>query len=291
MAGIALSHALEPQGIDVTPYRRLAARGLIACATLLMLLAVAVFISRSLDEKLLSTVAGRIVSSSKAPSDRAIAILHFVYNDEGFLKNRGYFIFPQFGPTSVQVLAEGGDCADKSRLMVALLRHVGIKSTPVMLFDNDMRPTHTVVEADVENGPMEMDPVYDLYFPKTGGGFYGSAELRGNPQVLPTRLEWMGLSDWKARHYHLDRSNYSHAATFNWEKYWFTREAKSILLRFYGDRVYQLRRPEIIEDPKLLTATALGTSGIALFLVLALSRISAARNTRLAELLKTGAPS
>ena len=263
-----------------------------SCAALAMILAIVVAISHHNDEARLSSVANAISASDKVPSGKAIAILQFVYHDQGFHKNPGYFVFPQFGPTAVQVLENGGDCADKSRLLVALLKQAGIESTPVMLFDDRMHPTHTVVEAEVESGQMELDPVYDLFFPRSGGGFYGSAELRSNSQVLRDRLERMSLVDAKARYYHIETSGYSHASTFNWEKTWYTRAVKLVLLRFYGDRVYQLRRPSIIEDPKLLVAASLAAPAVTVFVFVALGNglWTAKRTRRLAQPVSIRAP-
>jgi hypothetical protein len=58
-------------------------------------------------------VTARLTSDSAKIS----AINHWVYRNQGFAKNDRFFLVPALGPTPNQVLASGGDCGDKSRLV------------------------------------------------------------------------------------------------------------------------------------------------------------------------------
>jgi hypothetical protein len=98
---------------------------------------------------------------------------HFVYLEKGFAKNKHYFLFKKLGATPVQVLQHGGDCADKSRLLSALLKRLNIDSTLLMLYGCETcGPTHTTVNARYDQGWMTADPVFDIVFPKSDNSYY-----------------------------------------------------------------------------------------------------------------------
>ena len=72
----------------------------------------------------------------------------------------------------MEVLEHGGDCADRSRLLIVLLRHEGIYATKVALHDSQGSPQHAVVSASIEDEDhsMVIDALFGMYFPKPEGG-------------------------------------------------------------------------------------------------------------------------
>ena len=244
-----------------------------ALALLFVLLGVAlgtaagvVLLSYSQDRRRLRGIALEVCGG--APKDgRAVAVLnHWIYANRGFAKNRHRFVHRKLGPTPVQVLEHGGDCADKSRLLIAMLQTVRVPSTAVMLYDTAGGvATHTVVEARVAGARIAADPVFDIVFPDGRGGFFGIRDLRALPARLPQRLDELvaerGAAD-KVSHYKRETESYRWPRTINWEKNGVLR-ALARGLRLFVDEPALLPRPRILEDPKLLVGAVLTGAALA----------------------------
>ncbi|MDO8630188.1 MAG: transglutaminase-like domain-containing protein [Phycisphaerales bacterium] len=219
----------------------------------------------------LCRIAEQVAPSGESPSRRVLALADWVYRNKGFHENDRYFVLPRLRATPMQVLAGGGDCADKSRLLTALLREVGIASTMLMCFDpRSGAPTHTVVEAHIENGSyMVVDPVYRLWFPRPNGqGYYDLLDLRNDPNILELRLDEL-LAVAPRRNplwsYNRESAVYDHAASINWNKNAFTRLLHDQIRVGSGDGVYRFPRPLVLEEPKLFVAAALTGMGCVCF--------------------------
>lgn len=229
--------------------RALATASLLSCLCALFL-----FVSIKQDERILDqAIAGQI--AARPNSGKLVEELsNWVYHNKGFAKNQQYFIFPQLGPTPIQVLQSGGDCSDKSRLLSALLRRFGMNSTLVMLHGCEgCEATHTVVEARYESGRMAADPVFNLVFPAADGEFYGVRELREDPSQLPARLRELetqrGPADKIAR-YKVATESYSWPKTINWDKNKLLQSVAGAI-KPAGIDPYLVMRPHFLEDPKL----------------------------------------
>jgi hypothetical protein len=195
-------------------------------------------------------------------SERVARLTRWVFHNQGFSENHRFFVWPRLRATPVQVLETGGDCADKSRLLAAMLRRIGIPATMVMCFDPRTRqPVHTVVEAAIGPGEyMVADPVYDLVFPRPTGGYFGLSDLRRDPEILQHRVAELIRErprNAPIRSYRREVSVYGLASTFNWNKNILTRVALAVIQPFYGDGVYRLPRPAVLEEPQLALATLL----------------------------------
>lgn len=196
-----------------------------------------------------------------------------VYRTGSFAKNNRYFLLPALGPTPIQILQEGGDCSDKSRLLAAILDEMEIPATLVMLAPCDTCLFgHTVVEAQTPYGEIVVDPVYNISFPSSAGHYYGIRDLRDNNDILQSRLDELILqrgSGSKVAFYRrgADGIHYSYPVTINWEKNFLTQFIGRFLER-YMDEPSLIYRPRWLEDPKLLIAGILGTISIFSFLLL-----------------------
>lgn len=211
-------------------------------------------ISSQQDAKILDqAIEGKI--TSRANSGTLVEELNsWVYHHQGFAKNRGYFIFKKLGPTPIQVLQSGGDCADKSRLLSALLKRLGMDSTLVMLYACEgCESTHTVVDVRYQGGRMAADPVFNIVFPAGNGKFYGVKELREDPLKLLSRLDELriqrGPTD-RIGGYKWETESYSWPKTINWEKNSLLSKIATLIQKT-GTDPFLVMRPHFLEDPKL----------------------------------------
>ncbi|WP_083924423.1 transglutaminase-like domain-containing protein [Lamprocystis purpurea] len=199
------------------------------------------------------------------PARTVERLTRWVYNNQGFAKNSRYFLSPRFGPTPLQVLESGGDCADKSRLLAAMLDELGIPSTLVMLYAPDYaRSTHTVVEARLPGFRAAADPVFDIVFPDGAGGLLGVAQLKQQPERFEARIHALAAERGpasKVAFYPTELESYRWPRTINWERMPVTRLLGSVL----GWVVPQpdlLTRPRLLAEPKLLVSVALFWPGL-----------------------------
>lgn len=190
-----------------------------------------------------------------APRERLIRLTHWVYSNKGFAKNREYFLFSKLGPTPIQVLEKGGDCADKSRLLASMLYQLDIPNTLVMLYDEENgKPTHTVVEVRLPDFRAVADPVYDIVYTTSHGQFLGLDELRRNNQLFLDRLQVLveerGEKS-KVAFYKKGTESYQWPRTINWESKWITSQIGRLLAVFV-DEPQLISRPRFLEEPVLL---------------------------------------
>jgi len=216
-------------------------------------LAVAVWSSWVGDSAVLKGRALAVTAGLTSDSARIRAINDWVYNNQGFDANDRFFILPVLGPTPVQVLESGGDCSDKSRLVSALLRELGIESGLVMIFPcRDCVPIHTLVEAQYENGRMVVDPIWHIDYPAADEKFLGIRDLAGTSlgrEHLAQLQAERGPAD-KIRSMPDSEATFDFAKPLNWDKNSVTRlTAYGVTLLGYDPA--QLFRPYFLEDPKL----------------------------------------
>ena len=256
-------------------------RGTRVAALVVLFLVAVCYGSYRADRARLRAVANELTADVASPSGRVLALLDWVYHNGGFTSNDSYFLFRRFGATPVQVLEGGGDCADKSRLLSALLREAGVPSTMVMCFEvASGKPTHTVVEARI--GPrdyMVVDPVYDLFFPRgDSAGFHSLLDLRRDSKILPERLDELSAVRGRSPILAYNRALcvYDRASSINWGKNGLTRLTHGLLLSILGDDVYRLRRPVVLEEPKL----AVASGGLVVCGVVLLFGVAARRRSR-----------
>lgn len=221
---------------------------------LFFLCALLLFVSIKQDERILDkAIEGRITARPQT-GEFVEELNRWVYNNQGFAKNREYFIFRKLGPTPVQILQTGGDCSDKSRLLAALLRRFDMDSTLVMLHAcKGCESTHTVVEARYENGRMAADPVYDIVFPAGDGKFYGIRDLREDPSKLLSRQHELVAQRGPANKialYKKETESYSWPKTINWDKN-VVLQGMAALIGTGDMDPYLVMRPHFLEDPKL----------------------------------------
>ena len=232
------------------------------CISLLAILAATQLVSLrhyESDREYLTKLMDQIASPSLPPSQQAIAINNYL-RPKSERSNRQYYLSPIFAflrPTAGEIAESGGDCTDRSRLMVVLLGLHNIHAEKWALYDPHMKPHHAVVELDSEQVKMVIDPLFGLWFPRPEGGFYDIAALRQDPKILRQRVQ--ELIGQKAQpgtaslqDYPLSEYVYSNARTINWNKSWVMRVSYGVLHFLIGDRANYITRPAWAERPSLM---------------------------------------
>ena len=188
--------------------------------------AIGVFASWQRDNAILRQQSVEITAKLNTDSARIQAISDWVYHHKGFGKNSNHFIFPALGPTPVQVLEEGGDCADKSRLVAAMLNELNIEAGLVMIAPcPHCWFIHTVVEARTEHGRMVVDPVWNVDYPTAEGRFLGVRDLAGTSlgrQRIAALQQQRGAAD-KIVFMPATEATFDYAVALNWDKHIGTR--------------------------------------------------------------------
>jgi hypothetical protein len=218
--------------------------------------AVGIWLSWVNDNAVLREKASAVTASLTSDSAKISAINHWVYRNQGFAKNKRFFLVPSLGPTPNQVLESGGDCGDKSRLVSAMLWQLRINSGLAQIFPcQDCGPIHAVVEAEYEAGRMVVDPTWDVDYPTGDGKFLGIQELAGtrHGREHVADLQWRRGAGDKIQLMPESEATFDFAVAVNWQKNAFSR-AVALGLRWLGYDPAQLLRPHFLEDPKLALA-------------------------------------
>jgi len=224
-------------------------------------LAIAVYFD---DRRSLINLLDRITSPALPPSEQVKMIIRFL-RDKPAALNDSYFLLPIFRfmrPTARQVAEQGGDCADRSRLLIRLLQLRNIKASKWALYSRDLRPQHAAVEVEVETGKMAVDPLFGLWFPHPYGGYYGINELKDEPSILQERIRYLrsrGEQPGVARleEYPLDEYIYENARTINWDKSIQMQLLYLMLHWMVGQRINEIPRPAFVEEPAWMVVIGL----------------------------------
>ncbi|MCH9661310.1 MAG: hypothetical protein K0U54_10415 [Bacteroidetes bacterium] len=247
-------------------------------------------VSRNSDMDEFVRIIQEEIESSPGTGKFVEELNEWVYYNKGFAKNDDYYLWSKLGPTPRQILAKGGDCSDKSRLLSAMLSSVGMDSTLVMLYGcENCRATHTVVEAQYDNGQMAADPVFNIVFPKNIKEYWGLKELQNDPSLLINRLDELvvekGPND-KIALYPREIETYTWLKTINWNA---RNETKIVgnLVSIFSDEPFLVSRPHFLEDPKLFYAYFFSGMGI-FFLLLSMAILWIKKRKAPPELLVSG---
>ena len=216
------------------------------------------------DRQYLNHTFNEIINPASLPSDQAKYLVDFL-KEKPSEENASYFLLPIFRvlrPTARQVLKYGGDCADRSRLLIRLMQLRGIQASKWALYSKDLQPKHAVVEIETEKGKMVVDPLFGLWFPRSGGGYYSIEELRRDPGILHKRIKDLRLDGEQPgtaqlKFYPLDTYIYDYARTINWNKSYVMQLLYRGLYLVMGDKVNNFRRPAWVEQPAIMAVIGL----------------------------------
>ena len=217
------------------------------------------------EERYLSNLIDSIAPRSLPPSVQAMKVVESL-RTLPVIENSSYFLFPIFSvlrPMPRQVMEQGGDCGDRSRLVIRMLHLRGIQASKWAIYTKEMKSVHAVVELESETGKMVADPLFGLWFPRSDRGYYGIRELRQSPNILSDRIQSLvaqgkrpGASD--LRKYPLDDYSYEYAKTINWEKWVGMWVLYKMLRVIMGVGIDDLQRPAFVEAPQLMVVMIAG---------------------------------
>lgn len=205
------------------------------------------------DAKAIHSQALEITAGLEKPSERIVAINHWVYGNQGFAKNPEYFIFEKLGPTPIQVMRGGGDCADKGRLVAAMLASLGIHAGLLEVSECPDCPwIHTVVEAESEYGWMIVDPIWNVDYPGGDGKYLGLKELANSSLAWEHVVQLKDERGPQSKIALMPRAEatFDYAVSINWHQSTFSRVIEGMLHQFNIDQTF-VHRPNILEDPEL----------------------------------------
>ena len=250
----------------------------IACLFALQCISIVHYLN---EEKYLSSLMDRIAPRSLPPSEQAMKVVESLKALPA-IGNDSYFLLPIFSVLRSmprQVLEQGGDCGDRSRLVIRMLRLHGIDASKWALYTREMKSVHAVVELEAENGKMVADPLYGIWFPRPEGGYYDIMELRQSPSILQDRVQTLlregvrpGSSNLKS--YPIEEYTYRYAKSINWEKWVVTWPLYKALSFIMGPGVDDLHRPAFVEAPQVMVVLiAAGLQGGLIITYLVLVRL------------------
>lgn len=225
------------------------------------------------ERRRLHALALAVVTPTQGEVERLTELTEWLSQNVRPGKNRRYHIWRRLDATPIQILEHGGDCEDKSKLLAALLRELGVKSSLAMLYPCvECESEHTVLFVETRAGWTLADPAFGFTFPDGQGGFLAIETLRAEPAILQTRLDELQTArgpDDAVHQYKRIRDHYAHMTTFNWNKNALMRGIAGFL-HATGAEPWSIPRPLFFEDPKqffglLGLACALGSSLVALF--------------------------
>jgi hypothetical protein len=228
--------------------------------------------SWQVDRARLRIVAAAVAGPARDEAERLTRLTEWVYHNQGFARNRRYHLWRKLGATPIYVLEHGGNCRDKTKLLVALLSELDVASSLAMLYPcKQCRPRHTVVFVATRNGWTLVDPVFNITFPDRRGGFHTIEALRAERALLERRLAELraarGPAD-KINRYKRATDHYAHMTTINWDKNALTWGVAA-MIRAAGAEPWSTSRPLFLDDPKQFF-TLFGFGGALGFCLLAL---------------------
>src|SRR5258707_1675617 len=132
------------------------------------------------EQQVLAAYVARVVGPGLPPSEQVKALV-LSLRDKSGEGNEGYFLLPVFRflrPTALQVIENGGDCGDRSRLLIALLPLRGIQSAKWALYNGAGESKHAVGQAQVGSGGMVAGSPFRTWVPKAYARHYSITHVR-----------------------------------------------------------------------------------------------------------------
>ena len=218
----------------------------------------------SRQEAALSRIAATYRTPGTPTVDVILAQNDYVSRLDNYEENSARFL-GVMGPTPLDVIENGGWCSDRSLLLAALLNKSGIPAHTVMLRPcHTCPPNHTVVEAFTGDFWMAVDPTYGLVYPKTDGTYASIEDLREDSELVHNTLLGYQKANGRVASYDPHRYSYEYPLRLNFDRDPLTRLLGRGLTLF-GERLEMIRRPQLLERPRLFVLIGLAaTTALAL---------------------------
>jgi hypothetical protein len=200
----------------------------------------------------------------------------FLRDSVGYHANDSYFLLPIFRfmrPTALQVIRQGGDCADRARAFIVILNLFDIRARKLALYDARGHSVHAVAKVWTDRGPYYIDLFYNLAYEDAGGGPLSLAELT-NEGILRSSIERaVSAGNAQAASYPIEEYNFGNVRTLNWEKSLVTQVVYRVLVKTLGEnRVKTLPRPYVSEEPALMVIVLATGASISILMAMVVIR-------------------
>jgi hypothetical protein len=183
-------------------------------------------------------------------------------------------LFAPLGATPSAVLRHGASCSGLSRLMILMLAELGIRARQITLYHHDGHAQHCLIEADLADGPLIVDPAYGIALVGPTDAPFGLKDLQeGVPPRQCALLDGEKCGYPSDDYYNFD---YRLSKTVNWTKTplrRFVYRALSLLVR---RRVDSLAVPTLLEWPQYLFILIAATVLVGVHLGIALALLAGA---------------
>ncbi|HJX28668.1 MAG TPA: transglutaminase-like domain-containing protein [Thermoanaerobaculia bacterium] len=194
-----------------------------------------------------------ITAPAQDEAERLTRLTDWLFRNVKPRKNWSYHLWRKLDATPIQILEDGGNCEDKSKLLTAILRELDVASSLAMLSRCEgCRLTHTVAIVRTRTGWTIADPAFGMTFPDHQGGFHTIQALRADPSLLQGRLAELRALRGPAdviNNYKLATDHHAHLTTVNWNKNALTRLVAASI-RAAGAEPWSTPRPLFLDDPK-----------------------------------------
>jgi hypothetical protein len=234
------------------------------------------------DLREIRRIVGPSIGQNAAPDDIIFRARAFLRDSVGYRQNNSYFLLPIFRfmrPTALQVIREGGDCADRARAFIVILNLFDIRARKLALYDSSGQSVHAVAKVWTKRGPYYIDLLYNIAHEDANGNPLSLADL-ANESVLRASIQRaIAEGNTRAAGYPINDYNFANVHTLNWEKSAFMQAAYRLLVETLGDRrARAVPRPYLSEAPALMVLVA-ATGACVVILVLIVAIKSRSENS------------
>jgi hypothetical protein len=152
-----------------------------------------------------------------------------------------------------------GPCGALSRSLLVLCRRAGFDARKAILYDDDGKPQHTVVEVKLDEEWRVLDPTYGFIWRRASDGQLATAaDLATNDELFASILT-------AHPHYPLDEYTYRNVQHLRWEKLPGLPWVRKRLEALRGEAwTRELRTPYIYDRPGYAVAAVFFIAGLAL---------------------------
>lgn len=167
-----------------------------------------------------------------------------------------------------------GPCGALSRSLLVLCRRAGFDARKAILYDDDGRAQHTVVEVKLDEEWRVLDPTYGFIWRRTSDGQLATAtDLATDDRLFASILA-------AHPHYPLDEYTYRNVEHLRWEKLPGLPWVRKRLEALRGEAwTRELRTPYIYDRPGYAVAAIFFIAGLALITVARPGRAAGTRGT------------
>jgi hypothetical protein len=200
----------------------------------------------------------------------------FLRDSVGYRPHDSYFLLPIFRfmrPTALQVIRQGGDCADRARAFIVILNLFDIRARKLALYDARGRSVHAIAKVWTDREPYYVDLAYNIAYEDAGGNPLSLAEL-ANQRILESSIQRaVTAGNARAASYPIEEYDFGNVRTFNWEKSSFTQVAYRVLVEMLGEnRAKTVPRPYLSEEPALMLIVLVTGASVVIIMAMVVVR-------------------